>query len=375
MDRQKLFISYSRKDTQSAERIHLELEKAGFDVWRDTTDIEPAMNWSTEAAHHIAASDIIIVLWSRSAACSLIVKHEWLTARALEKRIIPCFLEPLNDIPIEARLPEPIENINGIAFDSLNQGTTVLIHRLEKPATIDKKYDYTQLPPRSFIPFRPNPNFVGRQRELLELYLSVIGGLNVAGINQAVGLFGLGGIGKTQLAVEFAYRFAFAFPDGMWWVNAARDWKSEFVALANRLGLSRDSTVEDTDRISLGNLQGFMSEYRSALLVMDNVPDPSNLDDEVSEGFVPAALGCTLLSTSKSQRLPMGASPLEVKVLDDMASFQLLTRDNHPTSKEEESYAKEICRTLGYLPLARFNIISSPSPVLSTLNLAGVMKS
>jgi WD40 repeat protein len=353
VDRQKLFISYSRKDIQSVERIHLELENAGFDVWRDTTDIEPAMNWSREAAYHIATSDIFILLWSRSAACSPIVKHEWLTARALEKGIIPCFLEPLNDLPIEARLPQPLENINGIDFSDFEKGIKVLIQKLKNPLSIDTRYDYTQLPPHSFIPFRPNPNFVGRQRDLLELYLSVIGGLNVIGINQTVSLFGLGGIGKTQLAVEFAYRFAFAFSEGIWWLNAARDWRSEFISLAHKLRLSADDPLNrDSDRVLLHRLQGFFSEHKSGLLLMDNVADPSNLDNEVSEGFVPTALGCTLLFTSKSQRLPMGARPLEVKVLDDVTSFQLLTRDNPPTSREEEGYAKEICRILGYLPLA-----------------------
>ena len=209
------------------------------------------------------------------------------------------------------------------------------------------------MPPHSFIPFRPNPNFVGRHTELLDLYLSLIGELNVVAINPVVNVFGLGGIGKTLLAVEFAYRFAFAFPEGVLWINAARNWKAEFACAARKLGLTVDDpTSSDADTGLLYKLLGYISEHKSILVVMDNVADPLKLEDEVVPEFVPTALGCSLMFTSRSQALPVNAKALEVKVLSEDAAFELLTKGNPPASEEELDSAQKICAALGNLSLA-----------------------
>ena len=95
MNKTNIFISYTRKDVEQAQKIHKCLSDAGFDVWRDVTDIEPGKNWSREVAQNLTTSDIIVLLWSENATRSDAVRHEWLTARALEKGIIPCFLNPV----------------------------------------------------------------------------------------------------------------------------------------------------------------------------------------------------------------------------------------------------------------------------------------
>jgi len=350
----KIFISYSRKDIEIAGKVQQELVNKGFNVWRDTTDIKPVANWPREIAYNLASSDIVVLIWSSNTASSVNVRHEWLTAKALEKGIIPCYLEHLSKLPAEARLPHVLENINGIHFDDFEKGMETLLNTLNDPSIIKRTYEYMQLPPHSFIPFRPNSDFIGRQTELLELYLKIIEGLNnVVGINQVVGAFGLGGIGKTQLAVEFAYRFAFAFPDGVLWLNAARDWKTEFVSLAHRLGLNINrSSSDNMDEELLEKLQGFISEHKSMLLVMDNVADPLQLNDEIIVGFVPTTLGCSLLFTSRSPNIPPGAKACKVDTLHDDAAYHLLTSGNLPTSEVEKVSAQKICRMLGNLPLA-----------------------
>jgi hypothetical protein len=347
----KLFISYSQKDKEAAAKIEQNLKENGFDTWRDLSDIDYGENWPREIANNLANSDIIVLLWSRHAATSSAVKNEWLTARALEKGIILCFLEQLRNLRDDLKPPQALKNINGIHFNDFDTGINNLINTLRDPGSIDRTYDYTKLPPHVFIPFRPNPNFVGRHTELLDLYLSLIGELNVVAINQVVNVFGLGGIGKTQLAVEFAYRFAFAFPEGVLWLNAARDWEAEFAGAARKLGLTVDDTTSsDADTRLLHKLQGYISEHNAMLLVMDNVTDPLTLDKEVVPGFKPTALGCCLIFTSRSRALPLTAKALEVKILSDPAAFALLTKGNTPASEEEVS-AKQICKTLGYLPL------------------------
>ena len=90
------------------------------------------------------------------------------------------------------------------------------------------------LNPWFFIPFPRNPDFVGREHELAQLHAALGGADEPVGITPA-GLTGMGGIGKTQLAVEYCYRYANAYPGGVFWVNAAEPLRQGLAALGQRL--------------------------------------------------------------------------------------------------------------------------------------------
>jgi hypothetical protein len=70
------------------------------------------------------------------------------------------------------------------------------------------------LPPGSRLLFAPNPLFVGRQADLRALARRLKSG-RIAAVT------GMGGLGKSQLAVEFAYRYAAYFPGGVFWLSLA----------------------------------------------------------------------------------------------------------------------------------------------------------
>ncbi|KAA3665083.1 MAG: ATP-binding protein, partial [Chloroflexi bacterium] len=87
------------------------------------------------------------------------------------------------------------------------------------------------------VPFPRNTYFVGREAELDALHNALTAnGQGQVGINPA-GLTGMGGIGKTQLAVEYCYRALAAahFPDGIFWLNAAFPLREEFSKLGQKL--------------------------------------------------------------------------------------------------------------------------------------------
>lgn len=131
INKPRLFISYSAKDTSMAEQLHKQLETAGFEVWRDQTRLET--NWSREIALALAETDAVCLIWTEHAARSKWVKHEWLTARALEKLIVPCLL------PNAPALPEPLFNIQGVVFKDVAKDSGKLIERLKSATSFSFK--------------------------------------------------------------------------------------------------------------------------------------------------------------------------------------------------------------------------------------------
>src|SRR5262249_21353367 len=79
------------------------------------------------------------------------------------------------------------------------------------------------LPPGSLIPLAPNPSFVGRENELRNLVqlLKVGAVATVTASGNVAAATGLGGLGKTQLAAEFAHRYGRFFEGGVFWLSFA----------------------------------------------------------------------------------------------------------------------------------------------------------
>jgi len=342
-----IFISYSSKDRNLVEKIHLALEAAGCKVWRDRTRLET--DWAREIAFALADCDVVCLMWSQHAATSKWVKHEWLTARALEKPIVVCLL------PDAPELPRPLFNLHGVSFQELQKGCKKLIERLQNLDLEPVRYDYTILPENLYIPFNPNPHFKGRHIDLLELYLKMIGNINHIGINQ-IGAVGMGGIGKTQLAVEFAYRFSFAY-HGIYWIQAAdKDhWLTQFVELARdrlQLRIPNPDTAEANKQYIFA-LQKYFKTHPNTLVIMDNVAEPRLLNnDALLFGLTPLTLGCDLLFTTRRHFQIPGVISQAVDILSAEGALALLTAERQPESLIEREKAKATCSAVGNLPLA-----------------------
>jgi len=105
----QIFISYSRKDIAFARRLAGDLEKAGYNVWWDLTDLRGGDDWPRVIPAAIEASQYIIVVLSPNSALSDWVEKEYTQALGLRKKIIPIMLRP-------SRVPFALNNINYINF-------------------------------------------------------------------------------------------------------------------------------------------------------------------------------------------------------------------------------------------------------------------
>jgi hypothetical protein len=206
------------------------------------------------------------------------------------------------------------------------------------------------------VPFLRNEKFVGRQDDLEELH-RILGERRAAGVRPAA-LVGMGGIGKTQLAVEYAYRFRGEYPGGVYWVNAAQGWPAELAALAEKVGLPDSGGAESGRQERMARaFVAYVGERSGPLVIFDNVEDPLALRDPVF-GIIPAQLGCRLLFTTRRRDPDSPFETVDVRVLPEDTALGLLLGSaarqgllsGGPSGELEAS--RGICRALGCLPLA-----------------------
>jgi WD40 repeat protein len=201
------------------------------------------------------------------------------------------------------------------------------------------------------VPFPRNPDFVGRDEDLARLHAS-LSGSGPVGIRPA-GLTGMGGIGKTQLAVEYAYRYRFAYPGGTFWINAAEPPVEGLAALGRRL---RPDVADDSSEDQVRAAFEVLARRPDALLVLDNLADLSELLRPIAAGCGLSGLPCRVLFTTRRRDLGRFTA-VEVTVLPEGPALRLLLR--HPARQAilepqhpQHEHARVIGRMLGRLPLA-----------------------
>jgi len=189
----------------------------------------------------------------------------------------------------------------------------------------------------------------------MRLHASLSGGnFGPVGIRPA-GLTGMGGIGKTQLAVEYAHRHKNDYPDGIFWIDAASPLAEGFARLATdpRLRWAENDRPRDEQ---IRAAFAAINRRPQSLLVLDNLPDPAALAIPLLADCVTEDLRCRLLFTTRRHDLGRFAG-VEVTVLPEEPALRLLLR--HPSrravldaSNPEHEHARAIARMLGRLPLA-----------------------
>ncbi|WP_437543070.1 effector-associated domain EAD1-containing protein [Sorangium sp. So ce367] len=205
------------------------------------------------------------------------------------------------------------------------------------------------------VPFRQDGSLLGRDEDLGRLHHVLTSG--AAGTQRAA-IVGMGGVGKTQLALEYAHRHRNDYPGGVYWVNAAAPLVSELVRLAERLDLSDDaaSEAERPGRWARA-FEQHLSDNPGALVIFDNIVDPLALR-KAAAGIVPWELPCRLLVTTQRNDPGAGFEPVMLKELREDDAVRLLLSSHARRSLiegergEERSVARAICRALGHLPLA-----------------------
>src|SRR5215469_6725264 len=237
-DRVDFFVSHAGADRAWAEWVAWQLEQAGYTVELDVWDWAAGQNFMMAISDALDRCDRVVALFSAAYFDrTRYTREEW-SAAALhapgtgEGRLVPVRVEEVSAAEMPAVLrPLVYRDLFGVAEEQARQ---ILLEAVAGPQRPDHKPLFPgrgtpggisrlggsgpRLPgsmPRVWnIPAR-NPGFTGRDGLLVKVRERLLAG--GAAVVQA--LHGMGGVGKTQLAAEYAHQFAAGY-ELAWWINA-----------------------------------------------------------------------------------------------------------------------------------------------------------
>ncbi|NOT06324.1 MAG: tetratricopeptide repeat protein [Anaerolineales bacterium] len=359
-----VFLSHNGKDKPAVEILAHKLEAKGFTVWLDKWNLIPGEPWQEGLEEALDDCQTYTVFvgpsgigpWENEEMRVAIEER----VKDKKRRVIPVLLPGAPD-NTSLKLPRFLTRLTWVDFRSgINDEDT--LYRLEcgikgvapKPLTKSESTTFTSdtpsvgdLPLGSYLPFSPNPLFTGRVEDLRKLADALVNHASPGTvITQAI--TGMGGLGKTQLAVEFAYRYGNQF-QGVHWLNLAdpTTLDSEIASCGQKMGL--DYWPDDQPS------QVAMTEFTwkaqgPRLLILDNFEDVTNANN-VLPRFRHSSIHI-LVTSRRSDWLPTtGLNPILLELFSPAESLDFLKR-SLPKRKDNDTELNTLSERLGHLPLA-----------------------
>lgn len=204
------------------------------------------------------------------------------------------------------------------------------------------------------VPYRQNLYFTGREDIIERLHIQ-LQDIQTAIVIQTQAICGLGGIGKTQVAVEYAYRYRNHY-DAVLWVQAGTpaSFQASFLALASLLDLPEKHLQEV--KVINEAVKRWLQENQDWLLIVDNVENLQMVSD-----FIPSLQNGHILMTTRAASSGAVAHRVELEEMNSQDGALLLLRrsqiisitaslDQSPPA--ERQAAQQLSTILGGLPLA-----------------------
>jgi tetratricopeptide (TPR) repeat protein len=348
----RLFVSYTGADQAWAEWIAWQLEQGGHQAVVQAWDFRPGENFVVQMRRALDAAERTVAVVSAAYLESVYGSDEWTAAfvhdRPEATRLLVVRVE---DVPLP-RLLRPWIYIDLVGLDAEAAAAALLAglapgrRKPDQPPAFPlaaqpagppsfpgQDPGVSNLPPR-------NRTFTGRDELLNRLRSQLTGGTGPVAV-VAGALYGLGGVGKTQLALEYAHRYGADY-DVIWWIPSENPLTipAMLARLGRRLGLTLQGDQEELADLVLDALRA----RGRWLLVFDNAEQPEEL-----ARWLPGGGDGHMLVTSRHPAWGALTQPIRVDVLDRTDAVALLLRR---TPDEDQASAAQLAEQLGDLPLA-----------------------
>jgi tetratricopeptide (TPR) repeat protein len=340
MDRAEydVFISYSRKDNAGGWVSGLrgaiyddfrEFSAEPFRIFFDTSEIHSREDWQLRLRQGLVTSRVLLVCLSPNYLRSPYCRWEWEEFARVQARrlgggdpvtgvyfvelggqqydeVIEAWRHEVERVQVETLQPWFPSGVDALQQAEVRERITAL------GAGVHEQLRQTQLAKAAPGNLRRhNPLFVGRVEEMRNLRHA----LTASSVGVVTAVHGIGGVGKTELAVTYAHAYAHTYQGGTWQVDA--DGQTDMLEAISTLALSPELGIDVTDeQLKDRNWLGRRVLARLRELT-ETATDRARTEDPGA-----GAAGCLLLLDNVSE--PAMLAETQLAVLPDQSWFHLI---------------------------------------------------
>lgn len=351
----KLFISYSSKDIELVKRLAADLKELGHDVWLDT-ELAVGENILTTIEQKVSKADYLVVVLSQTSVASKWVKLEWQTKLWAEVeqsnyQILPVLIENCN-IPeflkkkhfadfrqnYSIGLVKLNEAINSSNQKQAQSKTELLQKNIGESSEIVNAQDKLRSAhlPESYNLPRPIEAFIKRE----SFFNEILRTLSPAFRGWGAAIDGMGGVGKTSLAIEVAHHCQRerAFQRIIWSTAQTQKLRSDYESLSTPSGQNfyeldgllneilrafRHTDYEFLDPLEKQHIVRNSLGKEFTLLIIDNLETVKNYD-AIADFLENTPVTTKVVTTTRNQQLGRGERRVQLPPMSFEETKQLI---------------------------------------------------
>jgi len=357
-EKRDFFISYNKNDKQWAKWIAAVLEQSGgYTCYIQAWDFRKGGNFVLDMQKALVNSERAIAVLSPSFMDSEYCQAEWAVEFTKDPASKNRLLIPVRVYDFKPEgLFASITYIDLVGVEEKEAEKQLLngvdTNDIPRPRPIFPGTSSASLPAfpgampgwtpsgMSSLPFMQNQYFTGRDKVFEDICVGFESGKTIA-LTQT--LAGMGGLGKTQTALEYVYRYAYKYKC-VWWVMAETESTvlASYKNFATKMGLIPKE--QQDDELILQAVLDWMDSESKWLFIYDNVNGIS-----ASTPWLPRNNRGNILITTRSNHVPFGKR-VDIDVFTEEEAIHFL--ESRTGLDKGLENAAVLAKRLGYLPLA-----------------------